>query len=320
VPEEEAMARKEPAAGGGQRDGILVVDKPAGITSAGAVAIVKKKLGAGKAGHAGTLDPFAEGVLVCCLNRATRLARFLLAGRKKYAALLELGIVTDTQDATGTVISRRPVDCSAEAVIKVMRSFEGPGRQLPPVYSALKHAGVPLYKLAREGRPFQKPARQIEIYRLNIVEIDLPRVRFEVDCSAGTYIRTLCADIGTALGCGAHLSVLKRTASSGFDIGQAVPLAQVKAARGADELLGRMIGMADAVPDFPTVTAGAALLAKIRHGRPVTWNDLTGGRPADDGFPAAERIKIVDHRGRLVAVLNSGPAGKRLGYDCVFAA
>ncbi len=313
------MAGKNPAVGGSRANGILVIDKPVGVTSAGVVAMVKKSLGAKKVGHAGTLDPLAEGVLVCCVNRATRLAGFLLHGPKKYVAVLKLGVTTDTQDATGTVMATRSVDCSADAVKKVVHSFEGPGRQLPPVYSALKHRGVALYKLARQGRPVQKPARQIEIYRIRILEIALPRVRFEVWCSAGTYIRTLCADIGKALGCGAHLSTLKRTASSGFEIAQAVPLAEVQAAARADELVERMVSMADALPDLPAVIADAALVTKIRHGRPVLLQDLiSDGELGGSSLPGG-RIKVVDHQGQLVAILNHSLSFDRLDYDCVFA-
>ena len=313
------MAGKNPAMGGSRLNGILVIDKPGDITSARVVAIVKKSLQAKKVGHTGTLDPFAEGVLVCCVNQATRLARFLLRGPKKYVAVLELGVTTDTQDATGTVISTRPVDCGAEAVKKIMQSFEGPGRQLPPVYSALKHRGVALYRLARQGRPIQKPARQIEIYRLSILEIALPRVRFEVVCSAGTYIRTLCADIGETLGCGAHLSALKRTASSGFGIEQAIALGDLPAVAQENRLTGRMIPMADALPDLPVVTAGASLVTKIRHGQPVFIKELMDVRDPDSGPLAGRQIKIVDYRGQLVAILNRSPANERLGYDCVFA-
>ena len=313
------MAGKNPAMGGSRLNGILVIDKPGDITSARVVAIVKKNLQAKKVGHTGTLDPFAEGVLVCCVNQATRLARFLLRGSKKYVAVLKLGVTTDTQDATGTVISTRPVDCGADAVQKVMQSFEGTGRQLPPVYSALKHRGVALYKLARQGRPVQKPARQIEIYRLSILEIALPRVRFEVVCSAGTYIRTLCADIGQRLGCGAHLSALKRTASSGFDIEQAIALADLPAAVQEDRLAGRMIPMADALPDLPVVTAGASLVTKIRHGQPVFLKELMDVRNPDNSLRVGRQIKIVDYRGQLVAILSRSPANDRLGYDCVFA-
>ncbi len=182
-------------------DGILVIDKPANLSSARVVAAVKKALKAGKAGHAGTLDPFAEGVLICCINQATRLAGFLLHGTKKYIAELKLGQETDTQDLTGTVVATaNTVDYSPQTIQSVFESFKGSIEQLPPVYSALKHKGVPLYKLARRGQPVQKPPRQVQIYDICVDDVDLPYVRFEVSCSAGTYIRTLGADIGQKAG------------------------------------------------------------------------------------------------------------------------
>jgi tRNA pseudouridine55 synthase len=314
------MAGKDPAMGGSRLNGILVIDKPVDISSAGVVAIVKRTLQVKKVGHAGTLDPFAEGVLVCCVNRATRLARFLLHGPKKYVAVLKLGEETDTQDATGTVISRsRPADCTPDTLKKVMQSFEGSGKQLPPVYSALKHKGVALYKLARRGQPVQKPARRIQIYRMTIRKIDLPFVHFEVWCSAGTYIRTLCADIGKILGCGGHLSALKRITSSGFDIEQAIALADLPAVAQSRKLSERMISMADALPDMPAVTADTSLVTKIRHGRPVFFNDLAGARDAGDSPLTGGKIKIVDYRGQLVAILSRSQANDRLDYNCVFA-
>ena len=234
--------------------------------------------------------------------------------------MLKLGEETDTQDATGTVISSsQPVSCTPDTLKKVMQSFEGSSQQLPPVYSALKHRGVALYKLARRGQPVQKPARRIQIHRMIIREIDVPFVHFEVWCSAGTYIRTLCADIGKILGCGGHLSALKRIGSSGFTIEQAIALADLQAAAQSRKLPERIISMADALPDMPAVTAGGALVTKIRHGRPVFLNDLADARDAGDSPLTGEKIKVVDHRGQLVAILSRSPDNDRLYYDCVFA-
>ncbi len=199
--------------------GIFVIDKPENISSAAVVARLKKILGVRKAGHAGTLDPFATGVLVCCVNQATKLARFFLHSNKKYTAVLKLGVETDTQDLTGTVISRcEDINFDEKKIKSVFEKFKGAIEQVPPVYSALKHEGVPLYKLARQGKPVQKPPRPVFISCLNIIEINLPEISFEVSCSGGTYIRTLCADIGAELGCGGHLKELRRTESSGFPL------------------------------------------------------------------------------------------------------
>ena len=302
-------------------NGILIIDKPRGLTSARVVSIVKKALNAKKVGHAGTLDPFAEGILICCINQATKLADFLLKGSKTYIAELKLGQETDTQDLTGTVIaSREPETYAPETIERVFKEFEGSIEQQPPVYSALKHKGTPLYKLARRGQPVQKPSRQVEIYKISILEIALPRIRFEVSCSAGTYIRALGADIGKMLGCGAHLNALKRTASSGFTLDRAVPLSalQDKGAEPGSWLPEKIIGMAEALPEMSACTADRQLAKKIHHGQMITTRDLTGTEYHKPGFIPGSNIKIVDQSGELIAILNYQEHERRLIYRCVF--
>ena len=300
-------------------NGIIVVDKPVGITSAGVVSIVKKTFNAKKVGHAGTLDPFAEGVLICCVNQATRLADFLLHGTKKYIAELKLGEETDTQDLTGTVISAtEPENYSIEILQKVFKAFEGSLEQLPPVYSALKHKGVPLYKLARSGNPVQKPPRRVEIYSLTILDIALPLIRFEVSCSAGTYIRTLGTDIGKMLGCGGHLNALKRTASSGFTLDQAVSLSALKSLTPGTQQPEKFIPMTDALPEMPTYRADTHLVKKIRHGQMITARDLTGPGGLGSGRISGSKIKVVDQTEELVAILDYQGHDQRLNYCCVF--
>jgi tRNA pseudouridine55 synthase len=301
-------------------NGILIIDKPVGVTSAKVVSIVKKALGAKKVGHAGTLDPFAEGLLICCVNQATRLADFLLHGTKKYVAELKLGEETDTQDLTGTMISRaKPENYLPQTLHAVFKAFEGPIEQLPPVYSALKHKGVPLYKLARNGKPVQKPPRKVEIYSIDILDISLPLIRFEVSCSAGTYIRTLGSDIGKMLGCGAHLNALKRTATSGFTLDQAVSLSALKNFTPGRQPPPQLIRMADALPGMPTCMADRHLAQKIRHGQMVTIRDLTGTNGLDSNRIEGSKIKVVDQSGELVAILNYQTHDQRLTYYGVFA-
>jgi tRNA pseudouridine55 synthase len=303
----------------GKLNGIIVVDKPGNISSAGVVRFVKKTLNAGKVGHAGTLDPFAEGVLICCLNQATRIARFLLHGKKKYAAVLKLGEETDTQDFTGTIVSTgKPVDLSPQTIKAVFKTFEGPNKQLPPVYSALKHKGIPLYKLARRGNPVQKPPRCVQIYNISILEIALPFIRFEVTCSAGTYIRTLCADIGKFLGCGGYLSALKRLESSGFTLHQAISMPELEKLRNSKKLSKRIISMADALPDMPQFHADTQLAEKIQHGKMISTRDLTGTNGNGGTCNAGSEIKIVDCDGDLIAILKYSEPGPRLEYRCVF--
>jgi tRNA pseudouridine55 synthase len=295
--------------------GVIVVDKPPGITSAKVVARVKKWLRARKAGHTGTLDPFATGVLVCCINRATKLSRFFLHGKKKYEAVLHLGIETDTQDSTGIVTNICDnVEFSKKTIQSAFKKFEGNIMQLPPVYSALKHKGIPLYKLARSMKPVQKPARQVSIITLKILEIHLPFIRFEVFCSAGTYIRTLCADIGASLGCGGHLKELRRIESSGFTITDAVTLEELEDLTLSEKSFDRIISMSNALKDMPEYIADNVLVNKINHGHIITKKDCMPEKiNAFEGF-----IKIVDTDKTLVAVLKHTREKNRYDYCCVF--
>lgn len=300
--------------------GIVVVDKPRHMTSAAVVADVKRMLKAKKVGHAGTLDPFAEGVLVCCINDATRLARFLLAGDKTYAATLKLGIETDTQDSTGSVTAVAKVsDFAKTTLATAVKKFEGQIEQQPPVFSALKHKGTPLYRLARQGRPVQKPARRVHISQIKILEIKLPLVHLEVSCSAGTYIRTLCADIGKHLGCGGHLFALKRIESSGFKIQQANSLAALEKFVSKGDPAAYMIGMADALGNMPAWVADEGLIAKVKHGQPISKADLDCSRLFEKSEKQELKIKIVDTANTLLAVLNYEKNQDRFSYACVFA-
>ncbi|MEJ2170291.1 MAG: tRNA pseudouridine(55) synthase TruB [Desulfobacterales bacterium] len=302
---------------GGKLNGILVIDKPPNITSARVVASVKKSLNAARVGHAGTLDPFAEGVLICCVNQATRLAGFLMHGPKRYVAVLKLGEETDTQDFTGTVVvGSNPAGLCRQTIEDVFKSFEGTLEQLPPVYSALKHKGVPLYRLARRGQPVQKPPRRVHIYDLILRQIDLPFIRFEVVCSAGTYIRTLGADIGRALGCGGHLHALKRVESSGFTLEQATQLSELEELARSRRLTRRMISMRDALPAMPESFAAEDLVDRIRHGQIMTAQDLSDGN--DINGSGEPYVKIIDLNGNLIAIVERRAGSERLDYCCVF--
>lgn len=292
-------------------NGVLIIDKPAGVTSARVLDRVKRQLKARKAGHAGTLDPFATGVLVCCLNQATRLARFFLDSRKCYTGTLTLGVETDTQDATGEITNRgNPAHVTEADIRKAFSRFRGVSHQIPPAYSALKHRGVPLYKLARKGKPVVKPPREIHIDELVVEAVSLPAVRFRVRCSSGTYVRTLAADIGAALGCGAHLSALRRIQSGSFTLDQAVTLEDLVV---PDVIAARVIPMADALAGMPACTAGISLTRKLLYGNSIVWDDLpevVGGKP--DPY-----LKVLGPEGRLLAVLEIDSNGD-LAYCCTF--
>ncbi|MDY6837667.1 MAG: tRNA pseudouridine(55) synthase TruB [Thermodesulfobacteriota bacterium] len=294
-------------------NGIVIVDKPAAMTSAQVVARVKALLKAEKVGHTGTLDPFATGVLVCCINQATRLAQFLTPGRKCYEAVMRLGIRTDTQDLTGQVISKDPdVSVAHHKVRSVFRDFLKIKEQVPPAFSALKHQGVPLYKLARRGAFVKKPARPISIYELKVLDIDLPHVHFTVSCSQGTYVRTLCADMGDALGCGAHLVQLRRTESGGFSLKEAVSLSTLKEMALVGNISDCITPMSLALRAIPEVHAGPKLAQRIRWGQPITRPDL------GQHDVATRWIRVTDPQGDLIAVLSTNKKNGVYPYVCVF--
>jgi tRNA pseudouridine55 synthase len=298
-------------------NGFLVIDKPVDTTSAQVVARVKRLTRAKKVGHTGTLDPFATGVLICCLNQATRLAGYLLKDNKRYRAVLHLGVETDTLDSTGEVVSSAPVShLTAETVTTAFRAFEGTFQQQPPAYSALKHRGVPLYKLARKGQPVQKPPRQVTVSRLTIEMIALPEVTFAATCSAGTYIRTLGADIGRRIGCGGHLTALRRLNSGPFELDAALSLDQLAEAVADGNLSRHLIQPAQALNNRPRIEADRHLLKKVRHGRQLFLADLGPIYPAPR--EAGDPILVMGVDNRLMAILGYQPGTEKLSYHCVF--
>ncbi len=250
-------------------DGILILDKDCGVSSNKALQQIRTLYRARKAGHCGSLDPLATGVLPICLGQATRFADYLLGADKRYRATCRLGVVTTTGDAEGEVLERKPVTVCRDAVERVLADFRGPIEQVPPMYSALKHEGRRLYELAREGKTVERAARRVEIHTLELEALAQDELVLEVLCSKGTYIRTLAEDIGAALGCGAHLSALRRLAVTPFDERDAIDFAALKAlAQSApDELDRRLLPVAAALEGFPEVRLAAAEAIAIRHGQ-----------------------------------------------------
>jgi tRNA pseudouridine55 synthase len=223
---------------------ILNIDKPCGMSSHDIVAIARKRFGLRAVGHTGTLDPAASGVLLLCLGRATKFARFFEALDKIYWAVLELGTCTDTQDATGKVTRTCAVPpVHPEQVEGVLDRFRGPVEQVPPMYSAVKHQGQRLYKLAHRGQVVKREPRQVYIRRLELLHIQGPRLTLSITCSKGTYIRTLCEDIGLALGYGAHMVALQRCRIGGFSLAHAASLACLRPQAGAHTEVCMMRGM-----------------------------------------------------------------------------
>ena len=210
-------------------DGVLLVDKAAGMTSHDVVAIVRRRLQMKKVGHCGTLDPIATGLLLLTLGRGTKIQDLLMSEDKEYAGTMVLGVSTDTQDRAGVTLEERPVPPLDEATVRAaFEKYSGDFYQRPPMVSAIKQGGVPLYKLAREGKTVEREPRLVHVYRYSIERIATPEIDFSVVCSKGFYVRTYAHDIGQLLGCGAHLKSLRRTQSGRFDIGNAITVQQIK--------------------------------------------------------------------------------------------
>lgn len=280
-------------------NGLLIIDKPQGMTSHDVVRRVRRLLHTRRVGHTGTLDPLATGVLPVAVGEATRIVQFLMEGEKTYRAVLRLGETTTTQDAEGEVLERRPVaGVTAEAVFAAARLFEGDIRQIPPMYSALKKDGVPLYRLARQGLEVEREAREVRIERLQILDVNLPLVTFEVDCSKGTYVRTLCHDLGEALGTGAHLVALRRTRSGDFTEADCIQLEQLEATATPPSLLS----VTDALRSMPALEVDQVAARRLGDGVPPALSGLTATPDCRDG----EIVRLV-HARALLAIARFAP-------------
>lgn len=278
----------------GQLHGVLVVDKPAGPTSHDVVARVRRSLGARKAGHTGTLDPFATGVLPVCLGRATRLARFLAEGEKAYQATVRIGFATTTDDRDGEPLEPpRAVRLDAAAVRAACASLVGPLLQRPPAYSAKRVAGRRAYDLARSGTPAPLAPVRVTVYALDVTAVVGDLVEIAVRCAPGTYVRALARDLGVALGLGAHLDALRRTRSGGFGLEQAVAWDEIDAAA------GRLLPLRELLPGQPAVRVGAEGRRAVQHGRDLPSDLVLSGFPEP---PAPPRLRVLDEAGELLAL------------------
>ena len=280
-------------------DGVLVIDKPAGMTSHDVVDEVRRRLATKKVGHGGTLDPEATGILMMGVGRATRFLEYSQRAPKRYTAVAVFGVTTSTQDASGEIIEVRPAEITRADVERAARGFEGEIEQIPPMVSAVKIGGERLYKKARRGEDIERAPRRVTIYELRVTDFDSDgqRAAFDVLCSAGTYVRTLVNDLGEALGCGAHLESLRRIAAGGFSIDDAIALEDVSP--------GRLRPLADAVRELPVLQVTAEEAERVGHGR-----DLPARSDVNDGACAA--VHLDD---RLLAVYRR--KGDRLVPDRV---
>lgn len=259
---------------GREVNGILLLDKPSGISSNHALQRVKRLFDAQKAGHTGSLDPLATGLLPLCLGYTTKFSAFLLDAEKRYKVCVRLGETTETADAEGEVIATAPTEGITETqVLEVLTQFVGEIEQLPPMYSAVKHDGQRLYKLAREGKEVERTPRQISIYSLELSRFALPDIELAVHCSKGTYVRTLAEDIGKQLGCGGHVAALRRTGVGPYVEGEAafVTLAAVEAAAeaGPDALDPMLLSLDTALGHCPALRLSANAAFYLRQGQPV---------------------------------------------------
>ncbi|MCW8959694.1 MAG: tRNA pseudouridine(55) synthase TruB [Gammaproteobacteria bacterium] len=302
------MARRHKARGR-KVNGILLLDKPVGITSNAALQEVKRLLYAAKAGHTGNLDPLASGMLPICLGEATKLSAYLLDADKVYLGTCKLGVRTTTADAEGEIVEERPVPALSESQVDaLLEQFRGDIEQIPPMHSAIKQNGQPLYKLARQGIEVERKPRQVTIHELRIVRLEGDEIELYIHCSKGTYIRTLVEDLGEALGCGAHLSQLRRTRVGPFQEEGMVTLDTLREAaqEGAENLDCYLLPMDHALGDYPEVKLSESSLFYVQQGQAVQVAQA----------PTEGWVRLFDSAGGFVgvgAVLDDGRiAPKRL--------
>jgi tRNA pseudouridine55 synthase len=269
--------------------GLLILDKPSGMTSHDVVAAVRKRLRTREVGHTGTLDPMATGVLPLVVGEATKLAPYLAADDKEYEGELELGVQTDTLDAEGEVTARAPSEhVTADALREAFGVLTGPIQQVPPMFSALKRDGRRLHELARAGEQVALDPRPVRVDRFELVGFASPRARFVVACSKGTYVRSLVRDAGAALGCGAILTALRRTRAGRFTLADAVPLDGVEATTS-------LISLANAVAHLPGLTLTDEQLVAVSHGRPLPATSASPG-PLRFLTPGGDLAALVEGR------------------------
>ena len=273
--------------------GVLVIDKPIGLTSHDVVQIIRRGTGIRRAGHTGTLDPRASGVLVVLIGPAVRLSEYVSASDKRYQATISLGSSTDTYDSEGMVTSEAPAShVTEEGFDEILQTFVGEIEQVPPPYSAVKVKGRKAYEMARQGEKVELEPRKIQVFSLDILEWDPPEVVIDAYCSSGTYVRSLANDLGEALGTGAYLIGLRRTKSGKFTLREAVPLRILKEAFEAGDWYKYLIPAADALGDWPTVELDADQVDLVRHGHRIP------AEPESEGWSRG-----VSQQGDLVALL-----------------
>ena len=279
------------------KSGIINVYKEKGFTSFDVVAKLRGILKTKKIGHTGTLDPDAEGVLPVCIGRATKVCDILTDKDKVYEAVMLLGVETDTQDTSGEVLKELPVEVSEETVKEAILSFVGEYAQVPPMYSALKVNGKKLYELAREGKTVERKARNVQIFSIEILEIDLPRVRMSVHCSKGTYIRTLCHDVGQKLGCGGCMDKLLRTKVGVFELADTLKLAEIDALAKESLVEERIISVDELFEDYTKVWMKQEFDVVVHNGNRVKKRMFEEKLSSN-----TERLRVYDSKGEFIGI------------------
>lgn len=285
--------------------GVLVIDKPAGITSHDVVAQVRRLLGIKQVGHFGTLDPFATGVLPVSVGKATRFAQFYLKSRKAYEGCMKFGFATDTYDSTGSPASEpSPVVLDREKLERILGEFTGRLMQTPPPFSAKRVGGVRAYELARQHKPVVLAPVEVEIYALELLGVEGDRVRFAVECSGGTYVRSLAHDVGQKMGCGAHLDGLRRTGVAEFKESRSVTLDRLGEAVESNKLETCLVPLEALLPDFPELVVRGREEVNVQHGHAFELaQSVRAARGAGAGrLPAATLLKILNPERRLIAI------------------
>jgi len=287
-------------------EGIVLIDKEEGVTSSGVVQRVRRILSIRKAGHAGTLDPFATGLLIVLLGQGTKLSSYLMSAEKSYSATLRLGIETDTLDPTGQVVRTRPVPALKQEFIREQaRRLVGEIEQVPPDYSALRVNGQRAYRMARKGIKVGLEKRKVTVSSLRITSVDLPHVTLEVACSKGTYIRSLAADLGEQLGTGGHLTALRRLSCGSFTVRDAVRIVDGEAASSPGTLRERTIPLGEALPHMREIRMDPRMALKIRNGYQPEWTDVFPG--SDPPGPDGDHIRLLEGM-NLIAVMRVLPS------------
>lgn len=280
--------------------GILLLDKPVGITSNRALQEAKRLLMAAKAGHTGSLDPLASGLLPLCFGEATKVSRFLLEGDKRYTAVFKLGVSTATGDAEGEALETRTVTATRRDIERAIVAFTGAIEQIPPMYSAIKQGGQPLYKLARAGQTVERAPRQVTVYAYDILDFSGDRLTVDIRCSKGTYIRALAHDLGEKLGCGAHVAALRRTEMGGFKVEEAISLEALAALPDPAARAAVLVASDRALEALPAVQISSHAAYYFVQGQPVSARPL----------PLSGWLRVYEEGGRFLGLAEVDDDGR----------